>query len=244
MPYLSRQNIEAIAVRVTNDYKNLIFSLNGQPVSRIDPEVLACDLCGFSINHFHLSKDNTILGMTSLNEIGVYVYDDDEQAVLYYFDGKTILIEKTIKDDPAQYGRYNFTVMHETAHQILGRSFPEAKPVSQRHSVYYREHTLQYPVHDWREWQADNLASALLLPIDIVLRALHRFDLAQGIDILNRIYRPKEYRQFCDMAKFLGVSKQAMAIRLKRLGLLKKEYLQNPYALANIEEDDECWPNL
>ena len=37
------------------------------------------------------------------------------------------------------------------------------------------------------------------------------------------------------MAEFLGVSKQAMAIRLKRLGLLKKEYLQNPYALADVE---------
>lgn len=37
------------------------------------------------------------------------------------------------------------------------------------------------------------------------------------------------------MAEFLGVSKQAMVIRLKRLGLLKKDYLQNPYALADVE---------
>ena len=56
---------------------------------------------------------------------------------------------------------------------------------------------------------------------------------------MNRIYRPKEYDRFCEMAEFLGVSKQAMAIRLKRLGLLKKEYLQNPYALADVEKEDE-----
>jgi len=41
------------------------------------------------------------------------------------------------------------------------------------------------------------------------------------------------------MTQFLGVSKQAMSIRLKRLGLLKKDYLQNPYALADIEMEDD-----
>jgi Zn-dependent peptidase ImmA (M78 family) len=34
------------------------------------------------------------------------------------------------------------------------------------------------------------------------------------------------------------VSKQALAIRLKRLGLLKQDYLHNPYALVNIEMED------
>ena len=67
----------------------------------------------------------------------------------------------------------------------------------------------------------------------------HRFDLEQGIGILNKVYRPKEYGRFCEMAEFLGVSKQAMAIRLKRLGLLKKDYLQNPYALADVEMEDD-----
>ena len=42
------------------------------------------------------------------------------------------------------------------------------------------------------------------------------------------------------MAEFLGVSKQAMAIRMKRLDLLKKDYLQNPYALADVEKEDDA----
>jgi len=41
------------------------------------------------------------------------------------------------------------------------------------------------------------------------------------------------------MARFLGVSKQALAIRLKRLGLMKKDYLQNPYTLADVEKEDD-----
>jgi len=40
---------------------------------------------------------------------------------------------------------------------------------------------------------------------------------------------------FRKTAEFLGVSKQAKAIRLKQLGLLKKEYLQSPYALVALK---------
>lgn len=69
--------------------------------------------------------------------------------------------------------------------------------------------------------------------------ALHRFELDGGIEILNKIYRPKEYERFCKVAEFLGASKQAMAIRLKRLGLLKKEYLQNPHALVDVYKEDD-----
>lgn len=148
------------------------------------------------------------------------------------------MIETDLKDDPAQYGRYHFTVAHETAHQILADLHPTDRALQNR-VVRYRGDSPQFPIHDWSEWQADNLASALLLPLEIVHGALHRFDLEHGIGILNKVYRPKEYRRFCEMAEFLGVSKQAMVIRLKRLGLLKKDYLQNPYALADVEKEDD-----
>ena len=176
--------------------------------------------------------------MTAFKEIGVEVFDDSGHPLFYYLDGRTLLIETDLKDDPAQYGRYHFTMAHETAHQILADLYPTDR-LFQNRIVCYRGGSPQSPIHDWSEWQADNLASALLLPMEIVHRALHRFDLEQGIGILNKVYRPKEYGRFCEMAEFLGVSKQAMAIRLKRLGLLKKDYLQNPYALADVEMEDD-----
>ena len=237
MRYLSRNNLEKIATRVFNGYKHLP-QFAGQQVYHVDPEILADGLCGLHIDHFHLSKDSLTLGMTAFKEIRVEVYDDSGHPLFYYLDGRTLLIETDLKDDPAQYGRYHFTVAHETAHQILADLHPTDR-VLQNRVVCYRGGSPQYPVHDWSEWQADNLASALLLPIEIVHGALHRFDLEHGIGILNKVYRPKEYGRFCKMAEFLGVSKQAMAIRLKRLGLLKKDYLQNPYALADVEEDDD-----
>lgn len=237
MGYLSRNDLERIATRVFNDYKHLP-RLAGQQVDHVDPEILACGLCGLHIDLFHLSKDGLTLGMTAFKEIGVEVYDDSGQPFFYYLDGRTLLIETDLKDDPTQYGRYHFTTAHETAHQILADLHPTDRVIQNR-ITYYRGRSPQYPIHDWGEWQADNLASALLLPMEIVLGALHKFDLERGIDVLNRIYRPKEYGLFCKMAEFLGVSKQAMAIRLKRLGLLKKDYLQNPYALADVEKEDD-----
>ena len=232
MGYLSRNDLERIATRVFNDYKHLP-RLAGQQVDHVDPEILACGLCGLHIDHFHLSKDGLTLGMTAFKEIGVEVYDDSGQPFFYYLDGRTLLIETDLKDDPTQYGRYHFTTAHETAHQILADLHPTDRVIQNR-IIYYRGRSPQYPIHDWGEWQADNLASALLLPMEIVLGALHKFDLERGIDVLNRIYRPKEYGLFCKMAEFLGVSKQAMAIRLKRLGLLKKDYLQMAYGIKYL----------
>lgn len=148
-------------------------------------------------------------------------------------------MEKELVSDPAQRGRYNFTVLHEVAHQILDRMAPQEQGGCRCRVMYYRGIVQQHPSQDWGEWQADNMASALLLPAFAVNAALSRFGLEGGIDILNRIYRPKEYQRFCDMAEYLGASKQALAIRLRRLGLLKTEYLRNPQSMVDIEKDGD-----
>ena len=90
------------------------------------------------------------------------------------------------------------------------------------------------PIQDWGEWQADNLASALLLPPNIVKSALCQFGLGERIGILNRKFFPDVYEQFSQMAEFLGASKQALAIRLKGLKLLEKEFLENPYDMIDV----------
>lgn len=118
MGYLSRNNLEKIATRIFNDYKHLP-RFAGQQVDHVDPEILACGLCGLRIDHFHLSKDGLTLGMTAFKEIGVEVYDDSGQPFFYYLDGRTLLVEADLKNDPTLHGRYHFTTAHETAHQIL-----------------------------------------------------------------------------------------------------------------------------
>lgn len=235
---LSRNDIEAFATRITDDFRKLP-RFAGQKVNRIDPIILVCELCGLSIDHFHLSADGTILGMTAYSEVGVEVYDDEGDPVVYYLDGNSVLLERSLRDDPTQQGRYHFTLLHETSHLLLDRMQPRNPGTVKKRIIYYRGGIQCGRVLDWNEWQADTMASALLLPADIVWRALHEFDLGDGIDILNRVYRPREYDRFCRMADFLGSSKQALAIRLKRLGLLKKEYLRCPQKMLSVEKEDD-----
>lgn len=238
MEYLSRKNIEAIAAHITSDYKKLP-QLVGKQVDRIDAEIMAFDLFGLHIRHFHLSKDRTALGLTALGKISIQVYDGEGQLCIYQMDERTVLIEKDLKDDPNLFGQYNFTVMHEIAHQVLARIQSNFFTADRSPIACYRGRTHQYPIRDWGEWQADNLAAALLLPAEIVRNALPKFNLEYGIEILNRMYRPQEYVRFCEMAQYLGASKQTLAIRLKRLGLLKLDFLKEPYALADIYPDED-----
>jgi hypothetical protein len=75
-------------------------------------------------------------------------------------DGKTILIEKDLKDDVSRLGQHNFTVGHETAHQILSLLYPGDYTVKVRKErlLYYRaESEKRGPVRDWEEWQANAL---------------------------------------------------------------------------------------
>ena len=66
---------------------------------------------------------------------------------------------------------------------------------------------------------------------DIVI---FRADGGNHFECLNKIYYPSVYKRFDALADFLGCSKKALAIRMKQLGLLKKEYLDNPFDLVTV----------
>ena len=56
--------------------------------------------------------------------------------------------------------------------------------------------------------------------------------------MLNRVFARSDYDRFVEMADYMGVSKTALSIRLKRLGLLRADYLRNPYALVDIYPEE------
>lgn len=64
------------------------------------------------------------------------------------------------------------------------------------------------------------------------------FGLGEKLHMLNQVYAAEEYMRFSDMADHMGVSKQALAIRMKGLGLGECEFLQDPHALVNVCPDD------
>lgn len=122
--YLSRNDIEQIAKRVIETYKSVAVPQK-HLCYVVDPIELA-DVLGLQVDFQYLTKDGSVLGLTTPEETLIPVLDMDSNPFLYHLDGRTVLIEQRLNNLPRFRGRRNFTVAHEIAHQILYRLFPDA----------------------------------------------------------------------------------------------------------------------
>ena len=240
MHYLSRTDLEAIGDRVVRAYKKLP-EIQGRPIERVDIDYLVEALLGLRIDYRHLSPYGDRLGLTAFCEVGVETFERNasSQEVIYYMlDGKTILIEENLMCEGANVGRRNYTVSHEGCHHILKMLFPAkyVSEVSNRtvHCCFRRRSCAA----DWEEWQTETLASVILMPLECVNRCMERYELGPQIRLLNRVFAPDTYKRFEEMAKFMGVSKTALSIRMAQLGKLVRNDLGDPYALVRIEKND------
>lgn len=239
MPYLTIPDIESIAKRVVTGYKKLPV-LAGQQINMVQPELLVQDLLGLSVQYHVLSPNGRILGLTACGEVGVLIYDDPLHPDFFYLNGKTVLIDRNLAENSDSIGRFHFTLTHEGCHQIYRMLFPkEYNSWMARRQVHYCKSSPNSDDNYWEEWRTNILTSSILMPEDMVRRNLITFGLGEKIRMLNRVFAHDEYERFSRMASYMGVSKTALAIRLKRLGILSNDYLKNPYAVADIfpEED-------
>lgn len=236
MKRLSRNDIEAIAEKYVKAYLELPENKSAQ-VYRIEPEIMLEKVLGLNVEYMHLSYDGSILGMTSFVELGVQVFENDDEEAFFFLDGKTVLVESDLNYDNKSKGRKNFTLMHEGSHQIFKMLFPNDYGVTQQSAGvhYYKANTERSrQINDWEEWQANTLAAAILLPKCLIEKGMFLFGLGKKIECLNKIYYPAEYERYSALADFLGSSKKALAIRMKQLGLLDQEYLENPFDYMTI----------
>lgn len=223
MAYLSREDIDHFAERILCDFVRAEYP-DKHLCYNIDPIKLA-EFYGFNIVYVTITRDGSILGQTSVKTMWTIIADQNGNDTFFYLDGKTILIDKRLQN-PKCVGRRNFTIAHELAHQFINRAYPdlyEHKPYiicDYRRSVKpHREIT------GWREWQADTMAAALLLPKQAVEEAMFVCGLGERIKVLSKKYSEYRYNRFCEMADFLQVSKTALAYRLEQLGLLERNCL-------------------
>ena len=243
MRYFSRKDIEQISKRVIRAYEKQANVPKG-PLRWVDPDVLSKDLLGLTVVYETLSLDQKVLGATAYSPVGIRIFDDNGKPDFFFVDGKTLLIDKSLLAKNAIEGRHNFTLIHEASHQIYKMLFPSdySDDVKERRvkysipSLYYRKgQGSQY----WEEWKTNILASALILPEEYLRYNMSMIGMHDAIRILDPVYDPSGYRLFCELAAGMHVSKQALAIRMKGLGLLKENYLQSPGASLNIWKDDD-----
>ena len=221
MAYLSRNDIERIAESIIQRYKQT-FVPEHHLCYTVDPVQLAA-LLGYRIEYVRITKDGSILGETSAGNTWTTILNANMNEMLFFLDGRTILIEERLLISPRNIGRKNFTIAHELAHQIINRQFPKMYGPQNRTFCDYRRSSK--PVTDWYEWQADALAAALLLPPDAVRDGMFVCGLGENIRLLSRKYSETNYHRFCDMADYLQVSRTALAYRMEQLGLLERNLL-------------------
>lgn len=224
MTYLSRCDIEKIAEQVTRQYKKMYIPSH-HICYAVDATKLA-EMLGFKIEYFHITVDGSILGQTSSGRIWTEIYDEQMKKVFFELDGATILIEKRLLSSPKIAGRKNFTIAHEIAHQIINRLYPEMYNSQNRTFCDYRRSTKpKKEIVDWREWQADALAAALLLPMDVLRDSMFVFGLGEKMKMLSRKYSGTKFELFCEMADYLQISRTALSYRMEQLGLLDNNRL-------------------
>ena len=232
--YLTYNDLDAIAGRVFRAYSRLPEVQAAGQLLYVDPALLLKSLLGLTIEFRHLSADGTTLGITAYDEVGVEICDEED---LFFFDGKTVLIEKDLQAED-QAGRRNFTIVHEGCHHVLKMLFPKdyASGANARRILRYRD---TRGSRTREEWQVDRLTSSILMPRELVEQAMLLTGQNGRIDMLNAVWRPKEYARFCNMCYLLGVSKQALSIRMMRLGLLGEEHLRHPNEILEVYMGDD-----
>jgi len=128
---------------------------------------------GLEIDFMRLSYNKDLLGRMVFEDGEVAYYDTaaDRYKVIEATAG-TMLIESTLLDRPQSNGRLRFTIAHELAHWILHKKiFTGEKAVAAYKKSDKREKNAV-------EWQANYLASALLMPAPTLKLAYNqsRFD--------------------------------------------------------------------
>ena len=91
MKRLSRNDIEVIAEKYVKAYLELP-EIKSAQVYRIEPEIMLEKVLGLNVEYMHLSYDGSILGMTSFGELGVQVFENDDEEAFFFLDGKTVLV--------------------------------------------------------------------------------------------------------------------------------------------------------
>ena len=187
---MQREELEELANRVYASYA----ALPEADGKQVDPELLAVRLLGLKVVYRRLSRDGSILGLTAPAPVAVPVLEEDGWG-WYALDGRTILLERGLLSPWVAPGRRRFTLMHEVGHRLLSGGLPREE-----------------------ESLANRLASALLMPLPLLLRNLAARGWRFG-PLPDRRLDPERWEVFRSLAETMQVSRQALAIRLEDLGL-------------------------
>lgn len=244
VPILNKNDIDSIAEKVLYDY-DPIFS---QEPQRLDVENLAECYLDLDMDYKDLSYDESILGMIVFNDCYITVYDiENNQEKNIQTNGGTIFIDNSLLQKGSR-RRERFTIGHEIGHWLLHKSKYSFNP--DQLSVFDEPNEQTNPIikcrtdkiesdetfrrtlvseEDWLEWQANYLASALLMPKCIfinyvkeefsskgIMKGYYQYGYDKNLDLWINVL-------VCELADIFDVSLTAAKIRLKNLKFIRED---------------------
>ena len=173
----------------------------------LDIQAFANDYLKLDISYFAFDPDTGIEGMRTGNQI--------------------ILDDRLLDDKKA--GERNFTIAHECGHDLINWQDPSYSPQT---VVNYRIKSSRKSLvteDDFKEWQANVVASCLLLRPNLVGWSMFTFMRKDKVTVFDEDYLyPEDRYRLRMMACYLGVSLTCLLYRLDRLNMVDhkpfKEY--------------------
>lgn len=249
-PILSLQKIEAHAQEFLEHYskENPCYSFENPCATPIE-EIIELH-CGLKMD-YKTFPNNNILGASIFTDGILEIINDEGIAEKIFIEKNTIIISNELVNDEKLIGRYNFTLGHELGHHIyhtkvysknnetlmLDFSEPLEKDacakICMRSSVEHSVSLQPKTDEEWREWQADNFSSCLLMPKKSVynffkpyLSTQEEFSLSsEEKPLLSYLSYSEKMNLLEEFKKCFAVSKTAAKIRLEKLNYIKRNEL-------------------
>lgn len=156
---------------------------------------------------------------------GRYCQFDPNEHIEGMRTGQQIILDERLSE-PARLGERNFTIAHECGHDLINWQDPDYIP---HQIINYRirsHHKKLKTENDFKEWQANVVASCLLLRPNLVGWTLYTFAKKEKITVYDTNILFRADRTILRMmAQYLGVSQECLFYRLDRLKMLEHKPL-------------------
>lgn len=219
MQRITNQELSNLSNRVLTFYKTKMNMKTD--MYYVDVEALA-EMLEFQIHNVNLGSEAEIMGFTVFEPTLMNLETQNGCIVSIAVNQNTMILNSSIKETCI--GRYNFTAAHEVAHLILDMVYHLGYRVKYRNRPKLIRNEIRYVSCDYEEYIADRLASCILLPYKS-LRIIFKESFGKSrVDIISPYDNREYYYKFCKIAKYFGVSLEALGIRLQQTGMLGKYF--------------------
>ncbi|MEE1173416.1 MAG: ImmA/IrrE family metallo-endopeptidase [Ruminococcus sp.] len=231
MIYLRSEEIDKLASSVIRKYKEYV-GIEWELFS-VDPMKLA-EMCGCEIKFIDFGDETDTLGFTAFNDMTITAVDVNQTEIRLDLTDKSIVINEALKRGCE--GRVHFTIAHEIAHHIINKVCSANYSFKYRQLPHFEKKNNRYSP-DYDEYMANQLAAAILMPSNCVNIVFTKAFGTNRVERIHSILDKVNFQKFCAIAALFGVSKEALAIRLQKKGML------GDYIFAGYESLLDVFPS-